>query len=78
MVTQPVDTKSFVKPAPPSSLVLMLLGGRGKAIHNNDETDTTYAPHRGSDVLMSFLTPFCTASTTDDAGNAQRLRYVAI
>ena len=32
--------------------------GRGKAIHNNDETDTTYAPHRGSDVLMSFLTPF--------------------
>ena len=41
-----------------SSLVLMLLGGRGKAIHNNDETDTTYAPHRGSDVLMSFLTPF--------------------
>ena len=58
LVTQPVDTKSFVKPAPPSSLVLMLLGGRGKAIHNNDETDTTYAPHRGSDVLMSFLTPF--------------------
>ena len=38
-----------------------VVGQRVKAIHNNDETDITYAPHRGSDVLMSFLTPvqFC-------------------